>query len=93
MIVPIAPYVAVLVAAVSGPIAAAELPRARSGDVAIRQEYDLALQVGTIAALERFVERHPSHPLAKDALRRKRALDKKAQARCEGGDRASRDCG
>jgi outer membrane protein assembly factor BamD (BamD/ComL family) len=33
---------------------------ARSGNIAIRQEYDAALKENTLAALELFIARHPN---------------------------------
>lgn len=46
-------------------------PRARDGDIAIREELQAAT---TDAALRLFVERHPGHPLAAEARERLRAL-------------------
>ena len=49
----------------------ADPPRARDGDIAIRQEFQAAT---TAEALRLFVERHPRHPLADEARERLRAL-------------------
>lgn len=46
-------------------------PRARDGDIAIREEFQAAT---TAPALRLFVERHPGHPLAAEARERLRAL-------------------
>lgn len=66
-----------VVALASAPTTMAKVPPARSGDIAIRQEYDGALETGTIAALDLFIERHPGHPLVKKALGRKKMLERK----------------
>lgn len=47
------------------------LPPPRDPDVAVREEYDLAVAAGTIAALDLFIRRHGDHPLA-DLARRER---------------------
>lgn len=44
-----------------------ELPRARDGDVAIREEFDAARRAGTREAYDLFIARHPDHPLARTA--------------------------
>ena len=43
------------------------IPRPRDPDIAVKEEYDAAVQAGTIAALELFIARHPGHALAADA--------------------------
>ena len=43
------------------------LPPARDPEVAIREEYEIALKRGTAEALDLFVRRHPEHPLAAKA--------------------------
>lgn len=59
-----------------GPVAPDRLdpPRARDGDVAIREEFDTAARAGTAAALELFIQRHPDHPLVPEARARLAAL-------------------
>lgn len=54
------------------PAAPAPAPNApaRDGEIAIREEYDLALQKNTAEALELFIARHPDHPLAQEAQQR-----------------------
>ena len=37
---------------------------ARDGNIAIQEELDLAIEQGSVAALELFMLRHPDHPLA-----------------------------
>lgn len=49
-------------------------PRPRDGNVAIRQELDAARRAGTLAAYDRFLERHPDHALAATARRERAAL-------------------
>lgn len=36
---------------------------ARDGNIAIREEYDLAIEANTNEALQLFILRHPEHPL------------------------------
>ncbi len=43
---------------------------ARDGDIAIRQEFDAAMERDTRAAWELFIARHPDHPLTKRAKHR-----------------------
>lgn len=42
-------------------------PAPRDPDAAVREEYALALEADTVAALELFITRHADHPLAKEA--------------------------
>lgn len=42
---------------------------ARDGNIAIREEFDLAVKAGTKEALELFILRHPDHELAVKAAR------------------------
>ena len=42
---------------------------ARDGEIAVREEFELALAKGTADALELFIRRHPGHPLAREARR------------------------
>jgi len=49
-----------------------DLPRPRDGNVAIQEELDAARQERTVAAYDRFLARHPDHPLA-GVARRERA--------------------
>lgn len=48
---------------------------ARDGNIAIREEFDLAVQVNTTDALQLFILRHPGHPLAEEASERLRKLN------------------
>jgi hypothetical protein len=56
------------------PNAANQIPRARDGDIAIRQELDAAREAGTLEAYDLFIARHPHHPLAEIARREREAL-------------------
>lgn len=40
---------------------------ARDGNVAIREEYEAAVKLGTVEAYELFIKRHPEHELAAKA--------------------------
>lgn len=40
---------------------------ARSGDIAIQEEFDNAIAGGNRELIERFIKRHPKHPLAAKA--------------------------
>lgn len=42
-------------------------PAARDPKLAVEEEYQLALQRGTVQALELFIARHPDEPLAEKA--------------------------
>ncbi len=55
----------------------AEIPPARDGNIAIREEYDAAMAANTVAAFEIFIARHPDHTLAN------LARDKLAQLQCD----------
>jgi hypothetical protein len=55
------------VMACQGSGAAAEVPKARPGDVAIAEELDAARKAGTVDAYRLFIARHPHHPLAEIA--------------------------
>lgn len=50
----------------------AQAPRARSGDIAIREELDAARRSGTRQAYDLFIARHPQHALV-DIARCERA--------------------
>lgn len=50
---------------------------ARDGDVAIRQELEMARKARTVAAYDLFIARHPRHPLNAVARRERRLLAKK----------------
>lgn len=52
-------------------------PRVRHGDAAVREELDAAVSTGTADALELFLRRHPSHPLAREASERLHALGRR----------------
>ncbi len=43
------------------------LPGPRDPEIAVREEYDLAIAAGTADALALFIKRHPDHPLADKA--------------------------
>jgi hypothetical protein len=49
-------------------------PRARDGNIAVKEEFDAAVSAGTVAALELFIARHPEHPLTSEAKTRLAAL-------------------
>jgi hypothetical protein len=49
-------------------------PRARDGNVAIREEFDAAIAARSADALSLFIARHPRHPLAAEAETARRAL-------------------
>lgn len=50
---------------------------ARDGNIAIREEYDMAAQVNSVEAYQLFIDRHPQHPLAEKARQRLRDLQNK----------------
>ncbi|MBN8942072.1 MAG: hypothetical protein J0H01_21375 [Rhizobiales bacterium] len=52
-------------------------PRARDGDIAIRQEFEAAALAGTAAALELFIARNPDHALAAEARARLAAMPRR----------------
>ena len=52
------------------------MPLPRDPEIAVREEYDLALAAGTKSALELFIARHADHPLAAEAEARLKALGK-----------------
>jgi hypothetical protein len=51
-------------------------PLPRDPEIAVREEYDLAVAAGTKTALELFIARHSDHPLAKTAEARLKSLGK-----------------
>jgi hypothetical protein len=51
-------------------------PLPRDPEIAVREEYDLAVAAGTRQALELFIARHGDHSLAKQAEARLSSLDK-----------------
>ena len=53
-------------------MAAAEVPPARDGNIAIEQELCAARKAATREAYDLFIARHPQHPLA-DVAREERA--------------------
>lgn len=57
---------------------------ARDGEVAIREEFDLAVKRGTREALELFIRRHPEHALAKEAGKLIEKMEKPAGPEKEG---------
>ena len=56
----------------SRPRRSTDLPRPRDGNIAIQEELDAARRERTVAAYDRFIARHPDHPLA-EVARRERA--------------------
>lgn len=52
----------------------AELPKARDGNIAIRQELEAARRTGTVEAYDLFIARHPNHPLAEIARSERNGL-------------------
>ncbi len=42
---------------------------ARDGNIAIKEEFNLAIEANTTEALQLFILRHPKHPLAVEAKR------------------------
>ncbi len=53
---------------------APDVPPARDGDIAIRQELDAARKAATPAAYDLFIARHPDHPLSGEARREREQL-------------------
>lgn len=51
-------------------------PPARDPKLAVKEEYDLARQQGTVQALELFIARHPDDPLATKARADLRSLSR-----------------
>jgi hypothetical protein len=49
------------------PVRESTTPLARDPKIAVEEEYRIALQHGTAAALELFIARHPDDPLAEKA--------------------------
>lgn len=66
---------AAVAALFAGPVFAAETPKGAEGimapgpdiEVAVQLEYDGVQKKGTREAYERFIRRHPDHPLAEKA--------------------------
>ena len=56
---------------------AAEVPRARDGNIAIQEELCAARAKGTVAAYDLFIARHPQHPLIPSAKAERAQLKKK----------------
>jgi hypothetical protein len=54
--------------------AATEIAPARSGEVAVRQEFEAARGAGTRQAYTQFIARHPDHALAQVARRERARL-------------------
>lgn len=55
------------------------LPRARDGNIAIREELEAARRAGTLAAYDLFLARHGEHPLAAAARRERARIAARAQ--------------
>lgn len=62
-------------------VAAAEVPRARDGNIAIQEELCAARKARTQAAYDLFIARHPQHPLAEVARKERRQLIDKQDGR------------
>jgi len=58
----------------SHPRRSTDLPPPRDGNIAIQEELDAARLERTPAAYDRFIARHPEHPLAAIARRERAAL-------------------
>lgn len=54
-----------------------EIAPARDGNIAIREELCFARQAATLEAYDRFILRHPTHPLAATARNERARLKKK----------------
>ncbi len=52
----------------------AAAPLNQGGDITIRQEYEAARRARSVAALELFIARHPTHPLVPAARQEQAAL-------------------
>jgi len=52
------------------------MPPARNGEIAVREEYDIARRRGTAEALELFIARHPDSALAERARAELRQMRK-----------------
>ena len=52
----------------------AQIPPARDGNIAIREELEAARRAGTLAAYDLFIARHPDHPLARTAREERERL-------------------
>jgi hypothetical protein len=65
----------VIAALFAGPVFAAQTPKGAGGimapapdiEAAVQSEYDGVVKKGTREAYERFIRRHPDHPLAEKA--------------------------
>ncbi|HYI49008.1 MAG TPA: hypothetical protein VEX35_11155 [Allosphingosinicella sp.] len=60
------------------PARSTDQPRPRDGNVAIREELDVARRAGTLAAYDLFLARHPRHKLARTARRERAAIAARA---------------
>ncbi len=58
------------------PLRSTELPRPLDGDIAVRQELEVARRARTVAAYDLFLRRQGNHPLAEVARREREALRK-----------------
>lgn len=56
------------------PVANGSAAPARDGNIAIREELDMAIEQGTAEAYNLFIQRHPDHPLTVEARRRLNAM-------------------
>lgn len=59
----------------------AQVPPARDGNIAIREELEAARRAATLAAYDLFIARHPDHPLARVAQEERRMLAERQGAR------------
>lgn len=73
---PLAGMAAVMLLTAGAPEMKSEsaIPRARNGNIAIKQELCAARAAGTTAAYDLFIARHPEHPLAETAREERRRL-------------------
>ncbi|WP_139198941.1 outer membrane protein assembly factor BamD [Xaviernesmea oryzae] len=58
----------------TGPATLMAMNPAGDPDEAVQREFSLIERRGTVEAYERFIRRHPRHPLAEEARRRLRTL-------------------
>jgi hypothetical protein len=54
-----------------------DIAPARDPEIAVREEYDIAVRSGTVEAYDLFIARHPKHRLAEAAKQERAALDAK----------------
>lgn len=52
------------------PVVSGGAAPARDGNIAIREEFDMAVEQATAEAYDLFIQRHPNHPLTVEARRK-----------------------